>query len=78
MTPRIDPTDPANMSPEECLAEVATVLAEGVLRLLRRQATAVLDAGNIHPVESVESAGNRRAKGARGNLISPARKRGAP
>jgi hypothetical protein len=33
-----DPTDPANMSPEERLAEVAAILAEGVLRLRRRAA----------------------------------------
>ncbi len=33
-----DPTDPANMTPEERLAEVAAILAEGVLRLRRRAA----------------------------------------
>ncbi len=33
-----DPTDPANMSPQERLAEVAAILAEGLLRLHRRAA----------------------------------------
>ena len=35
MNPRTDPTDPANMTPEERLTEVATILAAGVLRLRR-------------------------------------------
>ena len=30
-----DPTDPANMTPEERVAEVAAILADGVLRLRR-------------------------------------------
>ena len=34
-----DPSDPANMTPEERLAEVAAILGEGVLRLSRRAAT---------------------------------------
>lgn len=58
MNPRIDPTAPANMSPEERLAEVAALLAAGVLRLRRRQAVACPDDAVIHPVESAESAGN--------------------
>jgi hypothetical protein len=33
-----DPTDPANMTPEERVAEVSAILAEGVLRLRRRAA----------------------------------------
>ncbi len=33
-----DPTDPANMTPETRAAEVAAILAEGVLRLRRRAA----------------------------------------
>lgn len=33
-----DPSDPANMTPEERLAEVAAILGEGVLRLRRRAA----------------------------------------
>ena len=47
-----DPSDPAHMSPDEHLAEVATILAQGVLRL--RRTAAVL------PVKtSVESCVNR-------------------
>ena len=53
-----DPTNPANMTPEERLAEVAAILAEGVLRLRRRQAVAAPEAPLIHHVESEESAGN--------------------
>jgi hypothetical protein len=34
----IDPTDPANMTPEARLTEVAVILAEGILRLRRRAA----------------------------------------
>ncbi len=37
MNSRNDPTNPANMSAEERVAEIATILAAGVLRL-RRQA----------------------------------------
>jgi hypothetical protein len=33
-----DPTDPAQMTPEERLAEVAAILGAGILRLYRRQA----------------------------------------
>jgi len=36
MSSRHDPTDPADMTPEDRLAEVAAILAEGVLRLRRR------------------------------------------
>jgi len=36
MSLRHDPTDPAHMTPEDRLAEVAVILAEGVLRLRRR------------------------------------------
>jgi len=35
-----DPTNPANMTPEERLAEVADILATGVLRLRSRSALA--------------------------------------
>ena len=52
-----DPTNPANMSPEERLTEVAAILAQGVQRLRRRQAVFAADAPLIHPVESEESAG---------------------
>jgi hypothetical protein len=58
MNPRTDPTAPANMTPEERLAEVASILAEGVLRLRQRQAVSAPDGPGIHPVESVESAAN--------------------
>jgi len=36
MSSRHDPTDPADMSPEDRLAEIAAILAEGVVRLRRR------------------------------------------
>lgn len=36
MSLRHDPTDPACITPEERLAEVAAVLAEGMLRLRQR------------------------------------------
>lgn len=44
-----DPTDPANMPPEERIAEVAAILAEGVMRLRRRIAMPadVSPAGNL-------------------------------
>jgi len=46
-----DPTDPANMTPEERVAEVAAILAEGVLRLRRRAAVpAVPD--DVPPVKN--------------------------
>ncbi len=41
-----DPTDPANLTPEQRLAEVAAILAEGVLRLRRRAAVP----GDVLPV----------------------------
>lgn len=41
-----DPSDPANMTPEERVAEVAAILAEGVLRLRRRTAVP----GDVPPV----------------------------
>ena len=53
-----DPTNPANMTPEERLTEVAAILSEGVQRLRRRQAVSAPDAPLIHPVESAESAAN--------------------
>ena len=52
-----DPTNPANMTPDERLAEVAAIFAEGVLRLRRRAANLTPKLTVIHPVESVESAG---------------------
>jgi hypothetical protein len=57
MNPRTDPTDPANMTPDERLTEVASILAEGVLRLRRRQAVSAPDSPRIHAVESGESGG---------------------
>ncbi len=38
---RNDPTDPAHMSPEERLTELAAILAAGVLRLHRLAAISV-------------------------------------
>ena len=58
MAIRIDPTDPANMTPAERLAEVAAIFAEGVLRLRRRAAGLTPKLTVIHPVESTESAAN--------------------
>ena len=51
-----DPTDPANMTPEERLAEVAAIFAEGVLRLRGQAAVPGPKTAVIHRVESVESA----------------------
>jgi hypothetical protein len=48
MTFANDPTDPANMTPEERVAEVAAILAEGVLRLRRRAAVPVVP-GDVSP-----------------------------
>ena len=53
-----DPTDPANMTPEERLAEFAAIFAEGVLRLRRRGAILTPKLTVIHHVESGESAAN--------------------
>ena len=55
MSPRTDPTDPTNMTPDERLAEVASILAEGVLRLRKRQAVVASDGPCIHAVESGQS-----------------------
>jgi hypothetical protein len=46
-----DPTDPANMTPEERVAEVAAILAEGVLRLRRRAAVPAVP-GDVSPVKN--------------------------
>ncbi len=53
MTSTNDPTDPANMTPEQRLAEVAAILAAGVLRLHRR---AAIPAPPDAPVNSENSA----------------------
>ena len=53
-----DPTDPANMTPDERLTEVAAILAEGVRRLRRRAAVSMPDGPLIRPVESADSGGN--------------------
>ena len=58
MNPRTDPTDPANMTSEERLAEVAAIFAEGVLRLRRGAAGLTPKLTVIHRVESAESAAN--------------------
>ena len=50
-----DPSDPANMTPEERLAEVATILGQGVLRLRRR---AAVPADIPHPSNPSESEQN--------------------
>jgi hypothetical protein len=53
-----DPTDPANMTPEERVAEVAAILAEGVVRLRRRTATPAGAADVPAPQSALESAPN--------------------
>jgi hypothetical protein len=58
MNPRTDPTDPANMTPDERLAEVAAIFAEGILRLRRGAAGHTPKLVVIHPVESAEFAVN--------------------
>jgi len=50
-----DPTDPAHMTPEDRLAEVADILATGVLRLRSRSALAGQAAPFPGPETSVES-----------------------
>lgn len=52
MTVRDDPTDPACMLPDERLAEVAGILAEGVLRLRRRAAASGNSPVTVQPAES--------------------------
>ena len=51
-----DPTDPANMTPEERVAEVAAILAEGVLRLRRRAAVPAIP-GDVSEVENCPESG---------------------
>ena len=46
-----DPTSPANMTPDERLAEVAAILAEGVLRLRRRSAVPAVP-GDVSPIKN--------------------------
>ena len=53
-----DPTDPANMTPEERLAEVAAIFAEGVLRVHRRGTLPGPKLAVIHPVEAEGPLGN--------------------
>jgi len=54
-----DPTDPANMTAEERLAEVAVILAEGVRRLRQRSAAAAVSG-------DAPMAGNPRESGQNG------------
>ena len=50
-----DPTDPTNMTPEARVAEIAAILAEGVLRLRRRTAIPQVS-GDVSPLKiSLES-----------------------
>src|SRR5512145_1171913 len=53
MNPRFDPVAPTGMTAEERLAEVAALLAEGVLRLRRRGTLAT----EGEPLKSLESGG---------------------
>ena len=50
-----DPSDPANMTPEERLAEVAAILGEGVLRLRRRGAVPEEVPPARNPLESEQT-----------------------
>ncbi|MCC6428604.1 MAG: hypothetical protein IT435_17520 [Phycisphaerales bacterium] len=47
MSLRLDPTDPADMSPDERMDEVASILARGILRLHGRVP------GHLGPVENL-------------------------
>lgn len=47
-----DPSDPANMTPEERITEVAAILGEGVLRLRRRAAVPGVMPPLGNPLES--------------------------
>ncbi len=58
MTVRTDPTDPANMSSDDRLAEVAAILAEGVRRLRRRAAIPGIPGETATPKESEEFSRN--------------------
>lgn len=49
MIVRNDPTDPAYMTPEERVTELAALMAAGVLRLHRRAAISVLPDSQIPP-----------------------------
>ena len=63
-----DPTDPANMTPEERVAEVAAILAEGVLRLRRRAAVPAVP-GDVPAVKiPLESGQNGLDEGAETRL----------
>ncbi len=65
-----DPTDPGNMTPEERLAEVAAILAAGVLRLHRRAAVPVPPESTVCSEDSaqkgLELCGETRLSGPRG------------
>ena len=65
-----DPTDPRNMTPEERLAEVAAILAAGVLRLHRRAAIPATPDAPINSEDSaqkgLDSRGETRLSGPRG------------
>lgn len=54
MAAHADPTDPAHLSPEERIAEVAAILAEGVFRLRRQGISTPIPAIQ----ENTESSGN--------------------
>ncbi|HEV7300648.1 MAG TPA: hypothetical protein VGN72_14885 [Tepidisphaeraceae bacterium] len=55
----LDPTDPSNMCVEDRLAEVAAILARGVLRLHRRGALGADSHSNLGPVPHSECAADR-------------------
>jgi hypothetical protein len=47
-----DPTDPANLTPEQRVEEIASILAAGVLRLHRRAAAPAPDSPSELPADS--------------------------
>jgi hypothetical protein len=63
-----DPSDPVNMTPQERIAEVAAILARGVLRLHRQAAVG----GDVSPAQdSSESDQNCLDDGAETRLHGP-------
>jgi hypothetical protein len=75
MNSRNDPTDPANMSPEERVAEIATILSAGVLRLRRQSAVSSTCPPSILPMESepnsLEELGQESLNGRRDGRENP-------
>lgn len=75
MNSRNDPTDSANMSAEERVAEIATILAAGVLRLHLQARISTANPPIISPVESsqnnLDECGTESLNGHRGSPKEP-------